>query len=54
MVLDGLMYLHGERIVHRDLKPENLLMLADGTVKISDFGAAKAYEVDSSVVEKNK
>jgi len=44
--LSGLEYLHRNRIVHRDLKPENLLTKSDGTVKISDFGAAKYYELE--------
>eukprot|EP00190_Bangiopsis_sp_CCMP1999_P006976 CAMPEP_0198726670 /NCGR_PEP_ID=MMETSP1475-20131203/3647_1 /TAXON_ID= ORGANISM="Unidentified sp., Strain CCMP1999" /NCGR_SAMPLE_ID=MMETSP1475 /ASSEMBLY_ACC=CAM_ASM_001111 /LENGTH=743 /DNA_ID=CAMNT_0044488619 /DNA_START=14 /DNA_END=2246 /DNA_ORIENTATION=- len=53
MVLSGLIYLHSQKIAHRDLKPENLLTLTDGTVKISDFGAAKAYEM-AEVAEKNR
>ena len=36
----ALEYLHGQEIVHRDLKPENVLVAADGTLKIADFGTA--------------
>jgi CHASE2 domain-containing sensor protein/predicted Ser/Thr protein kinase len=43
-VLAGLAHAHSRGIVHRDLKPENLLFARDGTVKIADFGIAKALE----------
>jgi serine/threonine-protein kinase len=41
-ICDALAYLHASGIVHRDLKPQNIMLCADGTLRIMDFGIAKA------------
>jgi serine/threonine-protein kinase len=41
-------YAHEHGILHRDLKPGNVLLTADGTPKIADFGLAKMLDADLS------
>jgi serine/threonine-protein kinase len=41
----ALQHAHAKGIIHRDLKPSNLMMLEDGTAKLTDFGIAKDTDV---------
>jgi serine/threonine-protein kinase len=41
-ICDALDYLHQHQVVHRDLKPQNIMLCNDGSLRIMDFGIAKA------------
>ena len=50
-IAEGLEAAHEQGIVHRDLKPANIKVRPDGTVKVLDFGLAKALAVATDATE---
>lgn len=40
-ILNALRHAHSKGIIHRDVKPQNIMLLPDGTIKITDFGIAR-------------
>ena len=45
-VAEALDYAHLKGVVHRDLKPSNIMILPDGTVRVMDYGIARARRFD--------
>ncbi|MBQ2944727.1 MAG: Stk1 family PASTA domain-containing Ser/Thr kinase [Ruminococcus sp.] len=40
-ILKALSHAHSKGVVHRDIKPQNMMLLSDGTIKVTDFGIAR-------------
>jgi serine/threonine protein kinase len=51
-VVAGLSFAHTMNVVHRDVKPDNIFILKDGTVKITDFGIARATDFEQTHLTK--
>lgn len=43
-IVNGVIIIHESNIIHRDLKPENIFLDENQSVKIGDFGLARAFE----------
>jgi serine/threonine-protein kinase len=50
-IAEALEAAHEQGIIHRDLKPANIKLRLDGTVKVLDFGLAKALDRGSSAID---
>jgi tetratricopeptide (TPR) repeat protein len=49
LICEGVAYAHQHLVTHRDIKPSNIMVTADGTPKLLDFGLARLLDADADV-----
>ncbi len=52
-IASALSHAHKHHVVHRDIKPQNILVSVDGTVKVTDFGIARAATANTYAADVN-
>lgn len=52
-IASALSHAHKHHVVHRDIKPQNILVAVDGTVKVTDFGIARAATSNTYAADVN-
>ena len=52
-IASALSHAHKHHVVHRDIKPQNILVSVDGTIKVTDFGIARAATTNTYAADVN-